>query len=85
MGCGCAEYRISNDASFVFEADIVQSPMECSIYAIRMQDTALWGGQKPRAFILKLLFYRQVIVHMLNYGGRKGDEPVFPELCFFYI
>ena len=44
MGCGCAEYRISNDASFAFETDIVQSLMEYSIYAIRMQHTALWGG-----------------------------------------
>ena len=85
MGCGRAKYRISNEASFAFEVDVVQSLMECIIYAIVAQSPALWCGQKPLAFILKFLFYRQVIIHMLNYGGRKGDEPVFSELCFFDI
>lgn len=83
--CRRAKDGVSNDASFAFEADIVQCLMECGIYAVLAQLPTLWGGQKPLAFILKRFFYGQVIVEMLDNGGRQGDEPVFSELCFFDI
>ncbi len=82
---GSAKDRVSNEASFAFEADVVQCLMECGIYAVFAQCSTLWGWHKPLAFSLKRFFYGQVIVEMLDNGGREGDEPVFSELCFFDI
>ena len=83
--CGSTKDCVSNHASFVFEADVVQCLMECGIYAVLSQLSTLWGGQEPLAFLLKRFFYDQVIVEMLDNRGRESDEPVFPEFGFFDI